>query len=391
MEKLSFLGRENYVDYLWAKCVTGCAYFQRSGILLYENSVLSLYATQQEINGARKSTDHLLQDSEGIYELEKQFKFTKKRVEKLSHLFSRKSLRDASNEELYKRFTQLIDTLVDYVSLYRLTEPHCVEYIETLVLDIIKSKTGQNAYEVLAKFLSSKNIKDIECTFSKEERQLFDVLDTIAKVRFEAKKIVNPLGRFSDKILEESATRNDLAVNQISNLDLKELRNLLTKNRTPSLEIVNKRQHSFALRVSVINSKVTITDLSDQKTKELIAYDRGRSNVSILKGDIGYPGCISGTARVAPLLSEPEEYSQYISSLQQTDILIASMTGPDLTPAFSKVAAVVTDEGGLMSHAALVAREKKVPCVIGTRTATRTFKTGEKVFVDATSGIVYKK
>jgi len=67
------------------------------------------------------------------------------------------------------------------------------------------------------------------------------------------------------------------------------------------------------------------------------------------------------------------------------------MTGPDLTPAFSKVAAVVTDEGGLMSHAALVAREKKVPCVIGTRTATRTFKTGEKVFVDATSGIVYKK
>jgi len=70
------------------------------------------------------------------------------------------------------------------------------------------------------------------------------------------------------------------------------------------------------------------------------------------------------------------------------DVLIAVMTRPDYLPAMQKAIAFVTDEGGITCHAAIVAREMKKPCVIGTKIATKTFKDGDMVEVDAEKGVV---
>ena len=59
-----------------------------------------------------------------------------------------------------------------------------------------------------------------------------------------------------------------------------------------------------------------------------------------------------------------------------------------IVPLMKKAAAIVTDEGGVTSHAAIVSRELGIPCVIGTQKATNTFKTGQKIKVDADNGIV---
>lgn len=64
------------------------------------------------------------------------------------------------------------------------------------------------------------------------------------------------------------------------------------------------------------------------------------------------------------------------------------MTLPDLLPAMKKASAFVTDEGGVMCHAAIIARELKKPCIIGTRIATQFLKDGDLVEVDAEKGIV---
>lgn len=74
--------------------------------------------------------------------------------------------------------------------------------------------------------------------------------------------------------------------------------------------------------------------------------------------------------------------------VEDGDILIAPMTTPDYLPALRKAAAFVTDEGGMTCHAAIVAREMKKPCVIGTKIATEVFKNDDIVEVDAISGIV---
>jgi pyruvate,water dikinase len=69
-------------------------------------------------------------------------------------------------------------------------------------------------------------------------------------------------------------------------------------------------------------------------------------------------------------------------------VLVTSMTTPDFIVAMKKAGAIVTDEGGLSCHAAIVSRELKIPCVIGTKIATKVFKDGDRVEVDANKGIV---
>ena len=64
------------------------------------------------------------------------------------------------------------------------------------------------------------------------------------------------------------------------------------------------------------------------------------------------------------------------------------MTNPTYVPAMQKAAAVITDEGGLLCHAAIVSRELKVPCIIGTKVATKVLKDGDRVEVDAKKGVV---
>ena len=66
------------------------------------------------------------------------------------------------------------------------------------------------------------------------------------------------------------------------------------------------------------------------------------------------------------------------------------MTRPEFMPILRKAAAIVTDEGGITCHAAIVARELKIPCIIGTQIATRVLKDGDLVLVDATNGVVKK-
>lgn len=70
------------------------------------------------------------------------------------------------------------------------------------------------------------------------------------------------------------------------------------------------------------------------------------------------------------------------------DILVTGMTTPDFLSAIRKSAGFVTDEGGITCHAAIVSRELKKPCIIGTKIATQILKDGDLVEVDANKGIV---
>ena len=77
-----------------------------------------------------------------------------------------------------------------------------------------------------------------------------------------------------------------------------------------------------------------------------------------------------------------------MQKMNDGDILVSIATDPDIVPAMKKAAAFVTEQGGVTSHAAIVAREMGKPCVIGTKIATRVLKDGDYVEVDATKGVV---
>ena len=100
-----------------------------------------------------------------------------------------------------------------------------------------------------------------------------------------------------------------------------------------------------------------------------------------LKGVAGSPGVARGTARVIRSLAEA-------GKLQPGDVLVAQMTLPPWTPLFSIVAAVVTDIGGVLSHCAIVAREYRIPAVVGAGRATKAVQDGQMLEVDGSAGVV---
>jgi phosphohistidine swiveling domain-containing protein len=79
-----------------------------------------------------------------------------------------------------------------------------------------------------------------------------------------------------------------------------------------------------------------------------------------------------------------------IGVVKEGDVLVTKMTNPDMVPAMRKVKAIVTDEGGMTCHAAIVSRELGTPAVVGSRTATQVLKTGQMVTVDGQKGVVYE-
>ena len=100
-----------------------------------------------------------------------------------------------------------------------------------------------------------------------------------------------------------------------------------------------------------------------------------------LSGFAASPGVVEGIARV---LSSADE----IGDIQEGEILVAPITAPSWAPVFSKIQAIVTDIGGMMSHAAIVCREYGVPAVTGTAYGTQNINTGQKIRVDGSAGTV---
>ncbi len=79
-----------------------------------------------------------------------------------------------------------------------------------------------------------------------------------------------------------------------------------------------------------------------------------------------------------------------VISLTPGDILVTTMTRPDFMQLMRKAKAVVTDEGGIICHAAIVSRELGIPCIIGTKNATKILNTGDQIEMDLKTGIIKK-
>jgi len=103
----------------------------------------------------------------------------------------------------------------------------------------------------------------------------------------------------------------------------------------------------------------------------------------ILKGAPASPGLVSGPVKVVMDIA-------HLDQVKSGDILVTEMTTPDFVPAMKRAAGIVTDRGGLTSHAAIVSRELGVPCIVGTTTASQVLKSGMIITLNAATGEVYQ-
>lgn len=115
--------------------------------------------------------------------------------------------------------------------------------------------------------------------------------------------------------------------------------------------------------------------------KEKIKPERQVKKVNKLMGEVASPGKAKG---VVTIVNTPED----MKKMERGNILVSASTNPNLMPAIHQAAAIITDEGGLTCHAAIVSRELGIPCIVGTKIATQVLKDGDLVAVDANKGIV---
>lgn len=182
-------------------------------------------------------------------------------------------------------------------------------------------------------------------------------------------------------LIKEMGRRKYVPANSLKYLTPPEIEEwfVTEKKILPSIE---DRKKFCAVIHTAKNYQVLVGD--EAKELQNIVDPKDLSETpSDIRGLVANPGLVRGPARI--ILSATD-----INLVQPGDILIAVMTRPDYVPGMKKAAAVVTDEGGITSHAAIVARELGIPCIIGTKIATRVFKDGDSIEVNANHGVVKK-
>ena len=163
-------------------------------------------------------------------------------------------------------------------------------------------------------------------------------------------------------------------------LTLDEMKSFLSKqviSKTMLEELTQRRKNYFYL--SFDNKERVFTDNKIIKKihEKFFKIDH---KGDIIKGHPVYPGLVK---EVVYNLADKKQIN-----LKNNFILVTNMTHPDDTSLIGKCSAIVTDEGGILSHAATVSREMKKPCIIGTKIATKILKTGYLVEVNANKGII---
>jgi len=147
----------------------------------------------------------------------------------------------------------------------------------------------------------------------------------------------------------------------------------------PSLDEIEKRRKGYIYFKGDLHINKKIEDIMN--VNELFIKDLELSNE--IKGLVACRGFVKGFARIIFEASKLE-------NLQNDEIIVAPMTTPDFIPFLGKVSAIVTEEGGMTSHAAIIAREFNIPTIVGTQNATKLLKDGDLIEVDANLGIVRK-
>ena len=161
---------------------------------------------------------------------------------------------------------------------------------------------------------------------------------------------------------------------------------VLTKDEILKLvEFGMKLEHHYGhpqdIEFAIEKGKIAIVQTRAITTKGMTKKIEIKGS-RLLSGVGASPGAASG--KVMIILDKSD-----IAKIKRGDIIVTTMTSPDLVPVMSRSAAIITDLGGRTSHAAIVSREMGIPAIVGTQQATTILKDGQEVTIDAYAGLVY--
>ncbi len=150
-----------------------------------------------------------------------------------------------------------------------------------------------------------------------------------------------------------------------------------------SIKLEKHYQKPQDIEFAIEKNKIYIVQTRPITTLEKKVEEEEIKGEAILEGLAASPGIGSGKVKIVKSLKDLEK-------VHKGDVLVTEMTNPDMVVTMQKCSAIVTDEGGITAHAAIVSREMGIPAVVGTRIATTKLKEGEIITVNGSIGKIYK-
>ncbi|MEK7617732.1 MAG: PEP-utilizing enzyme [Patescibacteria group bacterium] len=216
----------------------------------------------------------------------------------------------------------------------------------------------------------------------KAELKQFELLSELTYVKdmrdeYRRRAIYYILPLFNAISLKLAVSRHQLAY-----FTSQEIIKALNAHRKLEKKTALKRQAGFLIYTEKSNIKVLTS------TSKIAKFKKSRLSKNVgekleVKGLVASLGQARGKVKIVLGIKD-------LKNVKKGDVMIAITTHPDFVPAMHRAAAIVTDEGGLTSHAAIVCRELGTPCIVGTRIATKIFKDGDIVEVNPKDGIIKK-
>lgn len=185
--------------------------------------------------------------------------------------------------------------------------------------------------------------------------------------------------------LEEFGRRYGYPLSHLEQYWCWELPDLLNGRKVSAEEVESRLEQQAGYMVAEEEKNEVITSKEFDARVKPFLETKADDRVKVIKGlsvSLG-SGIVRGRVKI---LMNPRDFNK----MRNNDILLAPMTSPEYILALRKAAAVITDVGGMTCHAAIVSRELGIPCIVGTKIATKVFKDGDLVEVDANRGVVKK-
>ena len=234
-----------------------------------------------------------------------------------------------------------------------------------------KKNTSQAKKEIIKKYKIKKEIVDVA------EKLTYCIVWQDFR-----KKYIFILNHIISKFVQEISQRNKIPFKSLCYYAPKEIKDLLMSGKKIS---TTERYRGFWIYYD--EKKNSIWYVSGEKAIKMVqSFLKTQLDKKIkeFKGAVVSLGRKSKVKGIAKILKTPRN----LEKMKKGNILVASMTSPDYILAMRKASAILTDEGGMTCHAAIVSRELKIPCLVSTKIATKVLKDGDEVEVDANKGVV---
>lgn len=257
------------------------------------------------------------------------------------------------------------------------------EYFKKQLADMEEVHLKINDIEnIPKKTINDKQIIIKKCKLNKKIEKISKRLSYSIWLQDLRKKNIFTTNHYIDLFLKEISKRKKIRFLDLKFYSGEEILKLLKNNKKISNSVINQRKKVCLLHYYLGNLKFETEEKTYEKVK-LFLIKKVDKKIGFLKGLVVSfgKGVVKGKVRI---LLTPRN----LNKMEEGEVLVAPLTSPDYVVAMRKAAAVVTDEGGMTSHAAIVSRELGITCIVGTKIATRLLKNGMKVEVDANLGRV---